>query len=82
MQDLLIELWTQFNRTVVFVTHDIDEAIRLADRVSVLRGGQIVDHLSNPLARPRPSDTLADLPGYSEIRKTLHHELGIETANR
>ncbi|BDY29200.1 ABC transporter ATP-binding protein [Mycolicibacterium mageritense] len=78
MQDLLIDLWTRLNRTIVFVTHDIDEAIRLGDTVSVLRDGQIVDHLTNPLCRPRPADALADQPGYSEFRKTLHHQLGID----
>ncbi len=78
MQDLLIDLWTRFNRTVVFVTHDIDEAIRLGDTVSVLRDGRVVDHITNPLSRPRPADALADQPGYSEIRKSLHHQLGID----
>lgn len=80
MQDLLIDLWTRLNRTIVFVTHDIDEAIRLADSVSVLRDGQIVDHITNPLSRPRPADALADQAGYSDIRKTLHHQLGIDHA--
>ncbi|MDV3129533.1 ABC transporter ATP-binding protein [Mycobacterium sp. 21AC1] len=80
MQDLLIDLWTRLNRTIVFVTHDIDEAIRLGDSVSVLRDGQIVDHITNPLDRPRPADALADQPGYSDIRKTLHHQLGIDHA--
>jgi NitT/TauT family transport system ATP-binding protein len=80
MQDLLIELWTRLNRTIVFVTHDIDEAIRLGDTVSVLRDGLIVDQITNPLSRPRPSDALADQPGYSDIRKTLHHQLGIDHA--
>lgn len=81
MQDLLIDLWTRLNRTIVFVTHDIDEAIRLGDTVSVLRDGQIVEQITNPLSRPRPADALADQPGYSEIRKTLHHELGIDQRN-
>lgn len=80
MQDLLIDLWTRLNRTIVFVTHDIDEAIRLGDTVSVLRNGQIVEQIGNPLDRPRPADTLADQTGYSEIRKTLHHQLGIDHA--
>ncbi|MGW1738253.1 ABC transporter ATP-binding protein [Nocardia sp. NPDC001965] len=78
MQDLLIDLWTRLHRTVVFVTHDIDEAIRLADTVSVLRDGRIAESLINPLTRPRPADALADQPGYSEIRRSLHHELGID----
>ncbi len=80
MRDLLIDLWTRLNRTIVFVTHDIDEAIRLGDTVSVLRDGQIADQITNPLSRPRPADALADQPGYSEIRKTLHHQLGIDHA--
>ncbi|MCW2690476.1 MAG: transporter [Mycobacterium sp.] len=78
MQDLLIVLWTRLNRTIVFVTHDIDEAIRLGDTVSVLRDGRIVDHITSPLSRPRPADALADQPRYSDIRKTLHHQLGID----
>ncbi|MCZ4552212.1 ABC transporter ATP-binding protein [Gordonia rubripertincta] len=80
MQDLLIDLWTRLGRTVVFVTHDIDEAIRLGDTIKVLRGGGIAEHIVNPLSRPRPADSLADLPGYSELRKTLHHQLGIDHA--
>jgi NitT/TauT family transport system ATP-binding protein len=80
MQDLLIDLWAQLGRTVVFVTHDIDEAIRLGDTISVIRDGEIADHFRNPVSRPRPSDTLADQRGYSEIRKTLHRELGFDQA--
>ncbi|MBO0880405.1 MAG: ABC transporter ATP-binding protein [Mycobacterium sp.] len=80
MQDLLIDLWTRFSRTIVFVTHDIDEAIRLGDTISVLRDGEIVDHITNPVNRPRPADTLADQPGYSETRKRLHRELGLDHA--
>lgn len=80
MQDLLIDLWTRLNRTVVFVTHDIDEAIRLGDTISVLRDGQIIERIENPLSRPRPADALADQSGYSEVRKVLHHRLGVDHA--
>ncbi|WP_280346563.1 ABC transporter ATP-binding protein [Nocardia neocaledoniensis] len=80
MQDLLTGLWGRDGRTVVFVTHDIDEAIRLADTVVVLDDGGIAEHLTNPLDRPRPADTLADRAGYSDIRKQLHHRLGITHA--
>ncbi|MFF0487703.1 ABC transporter ATP-binding protein [Nocardia sp. NPDC003482] len=78
MQDLLIDLWNRLRRTVVFVTHDVDEAIRLSDTIGVLTGGRVTNRITNPLDRPRPADTLADQPGYSELRRTLHHELGIE----
>ena len=37
MQEELFKIWSQFNTTVVFVTHDIDEAIYLADRVVVMK---------------------------------------------
>ncbi|MFC9979204.1 ABC transporter ATP-binding protein [Gordonia sp. NPDC127522] len=80
MQDLIIDLWTRLNRTIVFVTHDIDEAIRLGDTIEVLRNGVIANHITNPLSRPRPADSLADQPHYSDIRKTLHHELGTDQA--
>ncbi|MBB5918197.1 NitT/TauT family transport system ATP-binding protein [Nocardia transvalensis] len=78
MQDLLIDLWTRLHRTVVFVTHDVDEAIRLSDTVGVLKDGRITSHITNPLPRPRPAAALADQPGYSELRRRLHHELGID----
>ncbi|WP_052314552.1 ABC transporter ATP-binding protein [Nocardia thailandica] len=80
MQDLIIDLWHRLHRTVVFVTHDIDEAIRLGDTIEVLRDGGIAESLNNPLPRPRPADSLADLPGYSALRKTLHHHLGVDHA--
>ena len=62
MQELLIELWTARRATVVFVTHDIDEALFLADRVFVMspRPGRIVDVLSVPAARPRGAAWLID----------------------
>ncbi|RBO89449.1 ABC transporter ATP-binding protein [Nocardia puris] len=76
MQDLVLEIWAASARTVVFVTHDVDEAIRLGDRVVVLGDGGVRAELGNPLPRPRPADRLAELPGYSEMRRTLHHHIG------
>ncbi|GAD85929.1 ABC transporter ATP-binding protein [Nocardia asteroides] len=77
MQDLLTDLWARSRRTIVFVTHDVDEAIRLADTVEVLDDGLLADRLTNPLERPRHADDLADRPGYSDLRKQLHQRLGI-----
>ncbi len=77
MQDLILDLWARSGRTVVFVTHDVDEAVRLADTIVVLQRGRIVDRLDNPVPRPRPADVLADLPGYRDTRRTLHHLLGV-----
>ncbi|QRY62623.1 ABC transporter ATP-binding protein [Gordonia sp. PDNC005] len=77
MQDLILDLWGQTGRTVVFVTHDVDEAVRLADTIVVLQRGRIVERIDNPVPRPRPADVLADLPGYPDTRRTLHQLLGV-----
>ena len=56
MQQWLLSVWHEQKRTIVFVTHDIDEAIFLADRVVVMtpRPGRIRDVLEVPIERPRP----------------------------
>jgi ABC-type nitrate/sulfonate/bicarbonate transport system ATPase subunit len=55
MQEWLLRLWGDFGKTVVFVTHDIEEAIYLSDEVHVMatRPGRIVESMTVPIARPR-----------------------------
>jgi NitT/TauT family transport system ATP-binding protein len=55
MQRELLRIWSASRKTVVFVTHQIDEAVYLADRVLMLtrRPGRIKEELAVPLARPR-----------------------------
>ncbi|MEE1707522.1 hypothetical protein RIM94_35895, partial [Pseudomonas aeruginosa] len=57
MQTLLLDVWARVRTTVLFVTHDIDEALYLADRVLVMspRPGRIIADLA--LDFPRPRDT-------------------------
>ncbi|AWB90731.1 ABC transporter ATP-binding protein [Salinibacterium hongtaonis] len=57
MQEWLLDLWDDFQKTVLFVTHDIDEAIYLSDRVFVMsaRPGRIVAEIPITLPRPRHS---------------------------
>ncbi|MEY4711245.1 MAG: hypothetical protein RIS88_695 [Pseudomonadota bacterium] len=59
MQELLLSVWQQLKPTIIFVTHDIDEAIFLASTVYVMsaRPGRIQTRIEVPLARPR---TVAD----------------------
>jgi len=56
MQEWLLQLWADFRKTVVFVTHDVDEAIYLSDEILVMsaRPGRLVDRIAVPLIRPRP----------------------------
>ncbi len=63
MQEHLLKLWTQIGTTVVFVTHDVDEAIFLADRVLIMTAGpgRIKCDLKVSLPRPRSSNVAFDL---------------------
>ncbi len=70
MQEWLLALWSDFGKTVVFVTHDVEEAIYLSDEVHVMatRPGRIVETIPVPLARPRDrSATLA--PDFIAIKQ-------------
>ncbi|MGC4060879.1 MAG: ABC transporter ATP-binding protein [Aquabacterium sp.] len=60
MQELLLELWQRLRTTIVFVTHDIDEALFMADRILVMspRPGRIIDEIHVTAARPRHQDWL------------------------
>ena len=55
MQEWLLQLWGDFGKTVVFVTHDVEEAIYLSDEVHVMatRPGRLVETIPVPIARPR-----------------------------
>ena len=54
MQDQLIDLQKRLHKTIIFITHDLDEAIRLGDRIAILKAGEVVqvDTPANILARP------------------------------
>jgi len=62
MQDNLLGIWADFGTTVMFVTHDVDEAIFLADRVVIMSAapGRIIDDFQVPLARPRAAEMATD----------------------
>ncbi|MET4255217.1 NitT/TauT family transport system ATP-binding protein [Bradyrhizobium sp. S3.12.5] len=70
MQDNLLELRGRINATIVFVTHDIDEAILLSDRVLIMSAGpgRILRDLSVGLPRPRSSAILTD-PAYLALKR-------------
>jgi sulfonate transport system ATP-binding protein len=73
MHDLVLRLWTNHRPAVLLVTHDVDEALALADRVLVLSGGRIAFQASISSARPREREA-AELV---DLRTRLLHELDI-----
>ena len=72
MQRWLLDVWRESGRTVLFITHDVDESIFLSDRILVMspRPGRIVADLANTLARPREIDILTD-PTFVELKSQI-----------
>jgi len=81
MQDLLAKIWTDRKSTVVLVTHDVDEALYLADRIIILGGtpATIVDSIQIPARRPRDRNDPAFLPLRTRI--LAHFGLAHEQAS-
>ncbi len=83
MQELLLRVWQENRATVLFVTHDVDEAIFLADRVLVMsaRPGRIIDDLPVPLPRPRSLDVQMEADFLALKRRVLtwiRREIGLQ----
>jgi len=72
MQRWLLEVWSELDRTVVFVTHDVDEAIFLADRVVVMtpRPGRVEAEVSVTIPRPRGLETLTS-PEFMDLKRRV-----------
>ena len=68
MQELLTNIWENRKKTVLFITHDLDEAIFLADRVHIMsaRPGKIIESLDVELPRPRNANT-ATTPAFHNL---------------
>ncbi|MBL7165407.1 MAG: ABC transporter ATP-binding protein [Dehalococcoidales bacterium] len=79
LQNWLLRVWQEFERTVMFITHDVEEAVYLADRVLVLsaRPGEIKRELKIDLPRPRRQGMIAE-PEFGELVRELLAELGVD----
>ena len=83
LQDELLKIWEQKRQTIVFVTHDLVEAVALADRVAIVthRPGRIKDILKVPMDRPRNIFEIHRQKGFDEAYGRLwnifRHELKI-----
>lgn len=74
LQDVLLDLWQRDQKTAFMVTHDVDEAIYLADRVVMMTDGpeaEVGDILEIPFSRPRVRTNLLEDPLYYELREHL-----------
>ena len=74
MQEWLLQVWMEHKKTVVFVTHSIEEAILLADRILLLKEGIISDEFRIPFPRPRAL-TLKYHEPFNELERLIHEKL-------
>jgi len=70
MQHVLLDVWAEVGVTVLFVTHDIDEAVTLGDRILIMSAspGRIIDDITVPIARPRADDVMF-LAEFNHIKR-------------
>jgi len=74
LEDTILEIWNQFSQTILLVTHDIEEAIYLADRVLVLSGrpSEIREEIRIDLERPRNQLTTKEDKRFIEYRHYIY----------
>jgi NitT/TauT family transport system ATP-binding protein len=80
MHDVLLRIWEREQQTVLFVTHDLGEALTLADRIILFsaRPGQVKDIFEVDFARPRDAVKVRETPRYAELFQHIWHSLGEE----
>jgi NitT/TauT family transport system ATP-binding protein len=73
LHDQLLDVQAKTGATIIFITHDVEEAVYLSDRVMVIHGapGLIVHEVATALPRPRDQIATRDMPRYHEVRHEL-----------
>ncbi|MFP4514256.1 MAG: ABC transporter ATP-binding protein, partial [Acidimicrobiales bacterium] len=84
LEDLLLDVWDRTQLTVLLVTHDIDEAVYLADRVVVLSSSPTRVKESVPVDLPRPRDQIStkELPEFAHLRAQIFASIKAESTNQ
>jgi len=78
MGNLLLELWAGDRKAVLFVTHDLEEAIALADRVVIMSAGpgaRIIGDMSSTWPGPRDASEVRLIPRFHELHKAIWSQL-------
>jgi sulfonate transport system ATP-binding protein len=81
MGNLLLDLWTADRKAVLFVTHDLEEAIALSDRVVIMSAGpaaRIIGDWRVPLSRPRDTSEVKLDPAFHELHREIWQKLKAE----
>jgi NitT/TauT family transport system ATP-binding protein len=80
MHEVLLKVWDREQQTVLFVTHDLGEALTLADRIILFsaRPGRIKEMFDVDFARPRDAVKVRETPRYAELFQHIWHSLGEE----
>jgi NitT/TauT family transport system ATP-binding protein len=76
MQSYLLQIWKKVDATILFITHDLDEAAYLSDRILVMGAnpGRVVEFIENPVPRPR-SDAQFLSPEFLSLKKRLEEHI-------
>jgi NitT/TauT family transport system ATP-binding protein len=80
LERMLLEVWQKLELSILFVTHDIEEAILLSDRVLVLsqRPSSVIAELDVDLPRPRDQLKTKELPRFQDLREEIFALLGLD----
>jgi NitT/TauT family transport system ATP-binding protein len=71
LQEELTRIWLERRPTIVFITHDVEEAVFLAERVVVLSKGRVLKEIAVPLPRPRAWDALMEDARFKSLSKEV-----------
>jgi nitrate/nitrite transport system ATP-binding protein len=78
IQEELVRMWTVMQHTVFMVTHDVDEALLLSDRIALMTNGpeaRLAETVEVNIPRPRSRETMIDTTEYTRLRNHILHFL-------
>lgn len=81
MQELLLRVWDELKTTVLFITHDVDESLLMADRIFVMtaRPGRVTMEVDVPFSRPRDAESLIFSKKFQQVKQKIVHVIKEET---